>query len=68
MDFFQSADKDQYAFKTIGNLLIAEADTEAICISLHGDMQDGFDSSAWVIEVIVFLPSVILLQNQFLCR
>ena len=28
-------------------------------------MQDGFDSSAWVIEDIVFLPSVILLQNQF---
>ena len=28
-------------------------------------MQDGFESSALVIEDIVFLPSVILLQNQF---
>ena len=28
-------------------------------------MQDGFDNSARVIEDIIFLPSVILLQNQF---
>jgi len=64
VDFFQSANQDWYAFKTIGNLQIAEADTEAICTNPNGDMQDGFDCSAWVIEDIVFLLSVILLQNQ----